>query len=667
MELLYVLIEKSYHGIFEMQGLNFSKEYDIDYRTEDNKVRVEKRKFANIYSDNIYNISAIVGQNGCGKSTLLYSLRDYHSNGNDELKIHWIFGEANNIYYLSELWNDGSFIGDEELISKICKYGLRQNNGITVFYYSHLLMHQKRFNSSFNNNGVDFKYVCDHSNAHVYNNLMNETFLRMQQTDRNSELEQMEEYDKLVILLLISLNGDYIQRFVGEKVQFINIDNISNSKLDRYKRDYYDNGKEEQLDKFNEIFTPLENKYVKKCKAIVSQRKDLKIQIKNNLIIGCFADVYLHLFSTIDLYKEKIDGECPNLEIEIDTVSVNVFDNLIARVDEIFAYFGGFNSIQGSIKKVISNYDELYKMADTVNVRVNSKIIGDEEYVLSEFIIIDSNFKNFVLKYIESGIRQCFVFDYCDSDGNVKYFSSGEYSIMSLISRINLLLYPLHEMGPNSMSAFNKARDKSILILLDEPDTNLHPEWNRKLINELNNYIELAFSDDYLIQFIITTNSPYMLTDIPKESILTINETANGKLTVENCKLNSFGSNIHLLLKDTFFMRSTIGEFAKGKIQAVFNFLTIDNYEGKIDKTQAEYIIETIGDPLIKNKLQSLFMNKFDTDKDQLIKGYIDKIDQLNNRINSGLVLDKAQVSAFQKKLSDTLAMINEFDGDGND
>ncbi|MCG4581194.1 hypothetical protein [Clostridium cochlearium] len=78
---------------------------------------------------------------------------------------------------------------------------------------------------------------------------------------------------------------------------------------------------------------------------------------------------------------------------------------------------------------------------------------------------------------------------------------------------------------------------------------------------------------------------------------------------------NTFGDNIHSLLKNSFIMNNTIGEFANQKIKDVIKDLTertaeeIIKEEGR--KQEIEYIIKNIGEAVIKRKLEGMYNKKF--------------------------------------------------------
>ena len=101
-------------------------------------------------------------------------------------------------------------------------------------------------------------------------------------------------------------------------------------------------------------------------------------------------------------------------------------------------------------------------------------------------------------------------------------------------------------------------------------------------------------------------------------------------------RAKTFGANIYSLLSDSFFMRGTIGEFAKTKIEWVLHVL--DNNEGEIEGeilNEINYIIDSIGEPLIKMQLESMKAKRVNsTEVSELLRRVKDLTDQLDKRNN---------------------------------
>ena len=121
------------------------------------------------------------------------------------------------------------------------------------------------------------------------------------------------------------------------------------------------------------------------------------------------------------------------------------------------------------------------------------------------------------------------------------------------------------------MECFNDI--KSRLILLDEPDNTLHPNWQKEYINLLVTLLK----DKKDIHIIITSHSPFLLSDLPIQNVIFLEKDekiGNCVNVTEKMKdFNTFGANIHTLLSHGFFMKDGLmGEFAKDKIQSIIKY-----------------------------------------------------------------------------------------------
>jgi predicted ATP-binding protein involved in virulence len=176
--------------------------------------------------------------------------------------------------------------------------------------------------------------------------------------------------------------------------------------------------------------------------------------------------------------------------------------------------------------------------------------------------------------------------------------SSGEKALIILFSRV--------------YDTINKLdKDKSYVILLDEPDIYMHPEWQRNLLQELINFVKYYF-EDQKVQIILTSHSPFVISDLPRENVIFLDKDDDGKCKVVESseKKKTFGANIHTLLSDGFFMESTLGEFARSKISWVMEILDKNIEEIRKEEEKIRTIINMIGEPIIKNKLMKMLEDK---------------------------------------------------------
>jgi len=192
--------------------------------------------------------------------------------------------------------------------------------------------------------------------------------------------------------------------------------------------------------------------------------------------------------------------------------------------------------------------------------------ISEKEYMTfkykynTEISSLTKKEKSFYIKYFEY-----FIFDFRDEkDRNYSNLSYGERKLFGLFLNIHYLLYQNKE---------NK------IFILDEYDLGLHPQWQKNFIKEI--IYSLKKTNEY-ITFILTSHSPFMLSDLPKENVIFLK---NGKQVypLKNDE-QTFGANIHTLLSHGFFMQDGLmGEFAKGKIEKIKKFYElVKRFEKKI-------------------------------------------------------------------------------------
>ncbi|MFA8434984.1 MAG: AAA family ATPase [Marinifilaceae bacterium] len=208
--------------------------------------------------------------------------------------------------------------------------------------------------------------------------------------------------------------------------------------------------------------------------------------------------------------------------------------------------------------------------------------------------------------------------------------SSGEYSFLVLFARLFELL--------NRRKDYNDLIEEYI-VLLDEPEIGFHPAWKKRFLKWLLDFLNSDFHN-YKFQLIITSHSPYLLSDLPSENILLLRKKENGDAEiVDSNTRKTFGANIHELLSDSFFLTDgLIGEFAKDKINSLFKYLAPNgsNEVGWTPET-ALNLINQIGESIIRNHLIQLYDSKFSENKEvDLINEEIRRLEARKNQIQGG-------------------------------
>lgn len=189
-----------------------------------------------------------------------------------------------------------------------------------------------------------------------------------------------------------------------------------------------------------------------------------------------------------------------------------------------------------------------------------------------------------------------------DKDGKDKgrvllgQMSSGERQQIFTFATIAYHLFNLLSVQDDERIAY-----KNVNIVLDELEICFHPELQRSLVNNLLTFLTgLKLNEVIAFNIILSTHSPYILSDMPESNILMLKE---GQKEVKKDKC--FGANIYDLLCNHFFMNEFIGEFASQKIDSMIDIInaaaTSEKERRKLHNVRRD--VERISDELIRRKL----------------------------------------------------------------
>lgn len=147
----------------------------------------------------------------------------------------------------------------------------------------------------------------------------------------------------------------------------------------------------------------------------------------------------------------------------------------------------------------------------------------------------------------------------------IGHFSSGQFSKLDFLSKLYWCLSGYeryHEtfeaaVGKNSFKVTDSLQPgETAIIFIDEGELYYHPEWQRKYVYTLLDMIQ-RYGRDVEVQIVITTNSPFILSDM-------LNWDVTYLPSIEHEKAGAaFGQNIHTLLTSNFYMDATIGEVSR--------------------------------------------------------------------------------------------------------
>ncbi|WPR73073.1 hypothetical protein SLW70_08130 [Flavobacterium sp. NG2] len=597
------------------QGFNFGGKntYDFNFNKEERILRVNSVNTPDYYDlfDNseIKNISGIIGINGSGKSSLLKLINVISAEKpleknvviiieNEEKKSFEIFdyrsstfgGFGMNQAITILLPEKGDFSKETEKKQKLTiKKNINPFKEIDLIFYSNLTSNQNVNYLGLDNHlnrSVDYQLRQSLSPENVseylkqYNKkkednpkflLLEESF-NLQSIYQNNRLERMvrflSDYKENNFSILGEINfPDRITIWFNENIFSQTIKVLENSEYD-FKR--LKEISEHCFKSYNQITNPKE-------------------KLKNGIKFHYFFFAFYN-----DFFKRSGEfGYLENISTFVKSVSLdgNIFNS-------IFEFLISHNSEKQNyeIDKINVLLKNLDILLENIEINESKEFFGNGNYELS----INKHLWEFLKEILQiTDFKFEALIDY-----RITPFSSGEEAILYQLSEF-------HE-------AFNHSQKDNILISIDEGELYLHPEWQRKYINTLFQFFQL-YGKKYekKIQIIITSHSPFIVSDIPKHNLIFLTKDGKGNCKVSKSEnhLPTMGGNIFELFNDGFYVKEFISEFAFHKINQAIKWLNDEESEFK-DILEVENFNKLIGESLIRDEIQKMIdfkkMKNFD-------------------------------------------------------
>lgn len=560
-ELLYLYVEKSNFGI-NQESINFSSNYKVEFnKKNDSKLIIKKKE--NVYpffEKNVTNINLIVGKNGVGKSSIM-KLISFDSDNRRE------FLKGTSYFTLYRIEENLFFIeGTNALLKQILGEKIGSNKTNSYFEFIGNKPKEKKVDNK--------KSFIESSYQATIPNLEWVESASIKKVNKSYPIDK-ELYPTVDFLDLLE--------FIGHST----INKVENVEITfRHKKSYSNNTlilfslyelTEDDLDLINkensssnlrfetlfstEVNNSLRNIYLKKYDS----REKVYSQTYQNKIYGKKSLKSKEPFILSFLEKEIITI-LRNLKIDNFNKVINIFNKIIKiRNNNILE--NERSNINSKISFILSAIYELengyIRLQKSEEINSFIKFLDNNLEVTN---ILSNN--TLVFKLQENGFNQCkeMITNYnAYFNPKIRQLSDGQLVYFNTFSKI------YHKL-------ISEEKSYPLLLLLDEPDMNLHPEWSRIFINELVELIN-ANNISRRVQVIISTHSPFMVSDLPSDRVYRITEEGN----ISNVE-RSFAANIHDLLIDSFFLEYSIGEYAKLKLK----------------DTQKTDIISKIDDPFLK-------------------------------------------------------------------
>jgi restriction system-associated AAA family ATPase len=141
-------------------------------------------------------------------------------------------------------------------------------------------------------------------------------------------------------------------------------------------------------------------------------------------------------------------------------------------------------------------------------------------------------------------------------------------------------------------------RNTHSLFLLDEPETHFNPDWRASFISRLRQC--LPAESGAAQEMLITTHSPFLISDSHPEKVLVFAKNGDGAVSVGNPEYNTLGASVNKITMETFDKRETIGERAR---EVLAEFAALKEQPGTNLQALATEIQQAIGDSVERTLL----------------------------------------------------------------
>lgn len=132
----------------------------------------------------------------------------------------------------------------------------------------------------------------------------------------------------------------------------------------------------------------------------------------------------------------------------------------------------------------------------------------------------------------------------------------------------------------HTMSVCLMLKDSDSLILLDEPETHFNPNWRSMFISMLNEALRNGCRNskkdvstcNFLKEVLITSHSPFIISDCLPHHVLILHKDNKGNTTAETAEqacINTYGASVNIITAAIFDNEDSIGRRAYKEMQEI--------------------------------------------------------------------------------------------------
>lgn len=308
--------------------------------------------------------------------------------------------------------------------------------------------------------------------------------------------------------------------------------------------------------------------------------------------------VTLQNTQTIDIPNKAVKGVNKKYELDVEALKEwgNQYREEIERTNymtsvPVYVYYGVERSvidiplrIHGKDYNLLDTYKD--SLSGSANFRDFFTWFRNQEDIENQYLVRSSRIdgfcatreldvfrramESFMPEYTNFHVERGPLRMMADKSGiaiNVSQMSDGEKIYLALIGDL------CHRLVLGNPTLQNPLLGEGV-VLIDEIDLHLHPEWQGELASRLNK----AFPN---VQFIITTHSPHVVNSVPTRCIRILE---NGMIQ-ENSY--GYGLPLNIVLKDVMGLSMELPKEVKKQIDDVYNAIQEGNLENAQDASIA--------------------------------------------------------------------------------
>lgn len=631
MKLIYCYVEE-YRNIVQ-EEFNFSRDYVCSFNK--GNLTIDKRTIPVgeelLLDDFTKNLTVIVGKTGSGKTNLLQLL------GMPEevrLKITEVCKYF--ILYLVDPRNNSYAIEVNRVIPKGLAHGKHiPAPGMLYFTYSNNKISKVRIKDS--GDGCDTVFIHSFELGSVRKGYFNGLHIDGVYNESNINPRLLIPYDKANAEVACWYAKEYISQFDNDNLKRdaeLEIGSINwNETL---RNDIPETLLNKEYWFYHDYLPDKDWKSVRDVPKFFKRnvRETNSISFKEQFIHDLLTDFALYLRKWANLIKpltsEQLDvryamGLIENLGIpDCHTLPDGRCEDLRKRISWLCQY------IDLHTDEKFGNRGLVWQIGtDILDIANAFEQFNDSFFTDGRFLypIEEMDFDNQALKNLferMSGYRAdqlgIFIGELLPFD--ITYLSSGEYQYAKVLGIVTEFSSTI------KVRATNQTPPENIILMLDEPETYMHPEMCRNFLYWMGRVL-LNPKQPRNVQVVMTTHSPFMLSDVLPSQIIRIDFDDNGCCQVlPQGSHMTFADDIYSIMANEFFLNYTIGELSRRRIVSIINLLNVklnkdedrhiaDNEEGWLARMDSQELKESlssvlsyIGDPIIRESL-TLMLNNY--------------------------------------------------------